>query len=76
VVFLNSKQNTTFQKMTRDDFMAFFRDDDCLNTLSVADRIEVFSQILLGSSDFTKKLLNDVLSDYCTDHLEVEDHGD
>ncbi|MBK8855236.1 MAG: hypothetical protein IPN10_14315 [Saprospiraceae bacterium] len=62
--------------MTRDDFMAFFRDDDCLNTLSVADRIEVFSQILLGSSDFTKKLLNDVLSDYCTDHLEVVDHGD
>lgn len=54
--------------------MCFFRDDECLNTLSVADRIEVFSQILLGSSDFTTKLLNDVLSDYCVDHIEVIEH--
>jgi hypothetical protein len=60
--------------MTRDDFMAFFRDDECLNTLSVADRIEVFSQILLGSSDFTAKLLNDVLADYCVDHIEVVEY--
>jgi hypothetical protein len=61
--------------MTRDDFMAFFRNDECLNTLSAADRIEVFSQILLGSSDFTKKLLDDILSDYCVGHLGVVEHG-
>lgn len=60
--------------MTRDDFMCFFRDDECLNTLSIADRIEVFSQILLGSGDFTVKLLNDVLSDYCVDHIEIIEH--
>lgn len=62
-------------KMTRDDFMAFFRDDEFLNTLSADDRIEVFAQILLGSSDFTKELLDDVLSDYGVAHLEVIDHG-
>lgn len=62
-------------KMTRDDFMAFFRDDEFLNTLSSDDRIEVFAQILLGSSDFTKELLDDVLSDYGVAHLEVIDHG-
>ncbi len=61
--------------MTRDDFMTFFRDDECLNTLSVGDRIEVFSTILLGSSDFKKSLLDELLSDYCVEHLEVLDHG-
>jgi hypothetical protein len=65
-----------FTKMTRDEFMAFFRDDEFLNTLSVDDRIEVFSNILLGSSDITKKLLDDVLSDYGVYHLEVVDYGD
>ncbi len=64
-----------FTKMTRDEFIAFFRDDECLNTLSVDDRIEVFAQILLGSSDFTKEFLDDVLSDYGVEHLEVVDHG-
>lgn len=62
--------------MTRDDFMAFFRDQEYLNTLSANDRVEVFSQILHGSSDFTKELLDDVLSDYGVAHLEVIDHGD
>ncbi|MBK8051749.1 MAG: hypothetical protein IPK35_00360 [Saprospiraceae bacterium] len=61
--------------MTRDDFMAFFRDTDCLNILSVDDRIEVFSTILLGSSDFKKSLLDEIFSDYGVEHLEVIDHG-
>jgi len=61
--------------MTRDDFMAFFRNEECLNALSVADRKEVFSFILLGSSDFTKKLLDDILSDYCVENLEVVEYG-
>jgi hypothetical protein len=56
---------------TRDDFMEFFRDDEMLNLLSVDDRIEIFSYILLGSSDFTKKLFDDIFSDYCVSHLEV-----
>lgn len=77
------EKNCTFEfsteysltKMTRDDFMAFFRDNECLNTLSVGDRVEVFSYIMIGSSDFTKKLLDAVLSDYCVENLEVLDYG-
>lgn len=55
----------------RDDFMRFFRDDDQLNTLSVADRIEVFSTILLGSTDFRLQLLESIFSDYGVTHLKV-----
>jgi hypothetical protein len=57
--------------MSRDDFMDFFRDDDKLNQLSVDDRIEVFSTILLGSSDFTKTLLDEIFRDYCVSNLEI-----
>lgn len=57
--------------MTRNDFMEFFRDTDKLNELSPDDRIEVFSTILLGASDFTKELLDTILSDYCVEHLSV-----
>jgi hypothetical protein len=56
---------------TRDDFMNFFRDDESLNTLSPDDRIEVFSTILLGSSDFKKELFAEIFSDYCVSHLDV-----
>ena len=58
-------------EMTRDDFMDFFRNDESLNTLSPDDRVEVFSTILLGSSDFKKKLFDEIFSDYCVSHLEV-----
>ena len=34
------------KKMNRDHFMAFFRNDEKLNTLSSEDRMEVFLQIL------------------------------
>jgi hypothetical protein len=61
--------NTTI--ITRDDFMNFFRDDESLNTLSPDDRIEVFSTILLGSSDFKKELFDEIFSDYCVSHLDV-----
>jgi hypothetical protein len=55
----------------RDDFMEFFRDNEKINTLSVNDRIEVFSTILVGSSDFNKNLLDEIFSDYCVTHLKV-----
>lgn len=58
-------------RMTRDQFMAFFRDDECLNELSVGDRIEVFSTILLGSSDFKKSLFDEIFSDYGVNHLDI-----
>lgn len=57
--------------MNRNDFMNFFRNNEMLNTLSVDDRIEIFSTILLGSSDFKKQLFDDIFIDYCVSHLEV-----
>ncbi|MEN9441665.1 MAG: hypothetical protein RLZ33_1742 [Bacteroidota bacterium] len=59
------------ENLTRGQFMKFFRNDDLLNTLSVDDRIEVFSSILAGNSDFKKELLDKVLSDYEVTNLEV-----
>jgi len=59
------------EKITVDDFMTFFRDDESINKLSVDDRIEVFSTILLGSSDFKKELFDELFSDYNINHLEV-----
>ena len=51
--------------------MKFFRDNDKLNELTVDDRIEIFRTILIGSSDLTKDLLNEILGDYSVDNLEV-----
>ena len=33
--------------------------------------MEVFSTILLGGSDLTKELLNEILKDYAVSNLEV-----
>jgi hypothetical protein len=57
--------------ISRDQFMDFFRNNDSVNTLSVSDRKEVFSTILLGSSDITKKLLDSILNDYCVENIQV-----
>jgi hypothetical protein len=64
-----------YQKISREDFMKFFRDTEKLNELTVDDRIEIFRTILVGSSDLTKDLLNEVLGDYCVDNLEVIDRN-
>jgi hypothetical protein len=64
-----------FMMQTREDFMSFFRDDERLDLLTVEDRTEVFSQILLGSSDFEKQLFDELLSDYCAANLTVVDIG-
>lgn len=56
---------------TREDFLSFFRDDEKLNLLSCDDRVEIFSQILLGNSDFSKTLLDEILSDYGVSSLEI-----
>ncbi len=53
--------------------MKFFRDNEKLNELYADDRVEVFRTILVGSSDFTKNLLDEILSDYCVSNLEVID---
>ncbi len=60
-----------YQNISREDFMNFFRDTEKLNELTPDDRIEIFRTILLGSSDFSKDLLNEILSDYSVSNLEV-----
>ncbi len=55
--------------------MKFFRDTEKLNELTPDDRVEIFRTILLGSSDFSKDLLNEILGDYCVDNLEVIDRN-
>lgn len=64
-------ESKAFKEITREDFMNFFRDSEKLNLLSVDDRIEVFSTILLGSSDFKKPLFDSIFSDYCITKLDV-----
>lgn len=64
-----------YQKISREDFMKFFRDDEKLNELTTDDRIEIFRTILVGSSDITKELLDDILSDYSVPNLEIIDNG-
>jgi len=60
-----------YQQIAREDFMKFFRDDEKLNELSVDDREEIFRTVLVGNSDFTKDLLDEVLSDYSVSNLEI-----
>jgi hypothetical protein len=61
--------------MSREEFMDFFRDDQSISELSPNDRIEIFKTILIGSSDITKDLLDQVLQDYCVSNLEVREIG-
>ncbi len=65
----------TYTDLSRAEFMEFFRDDEKLNELTVDDRIEVFSEVLVGSSDITKELLDKVISDYGVSNLVVVDLG-
>lgn len=59
------------EKISRNEFMDFFRDADKLNELTPDDRVEIFRTILLGSSDLTLNLLNEILSDYSVDNFEI-----
>lgn len=53
-----------YTSITRQDFMHYFRDDEMLNQLTTDDRIEIFQQVLPGSSDITQELLGNLLRDY------------
>lgn len=63
--------------MGPEEFIEFFRDDEQLNTLSADHRMELFLHALVGNSDLTKELLDEVLTDYdggsYDEHLEVID---
>jgi len=60
-----------YEDITRQNFMDFFRDTEKLNELTVDDRIEIFRTVLLGNSDFTKELFDQIFSDYSVSHLDV-----
>ncbi|MGC1631935.1 MAG: hypothetical protein WA749_07455 [Gelidibacter sp.] len=60
-----------YLQISREEFMKFFRDDEKLNELTADDRVEIFRTILVGSSDLTMDLLNEVLGDYSVSNLEV-----
>lgn len=60
-----------YQKISREDFMNFFRDTEKLNELTPDDRVEIFKTILLGSSDITVDLFNEILGDYSVENLKV-----
>ncbi|MCZ8343568.1 MAG: hypothetical protein O9301_11080 [Leptospira sp.] len=51
--------------------MNFFRDVDKMNELTPDDRIEIFRSVLLGSTDITKELLDDLINNYSVGNLEV-----
>lgn len=46
-----------YKNMTLEDFMNFFRDVEKLTELTVEERVEIFQTILLGSSDFTERII-------------------
>lgn len=64
----NTKPTT---KITRQQFMEFFRSEEGYNQLTPDDAVEIFSSVLKGSSDFTKELLDKVLADYGVENLKV-----
>ena len=74
-MFFQEKRNgrTAIPQISANQAMNFFNDPESLNTLSAADRIKVFKTIMVGSSDFTKELLDSILSDYNVKNLEVTD---
>lgn len=67
--FINSIKNDNV--ITRDQFMDAFRSNEFLNSLTPDDRREIFSQVLLGSSDLTKEFLEKVLQDYNVSNIEI-----
>jgi hypothetical protein len=64
-------KSTLKEMMKREDFMEFYRDDHNLHRLTLDDRIEIFSTVLLGACDFKKELLDEIFLDYCVTHLMV-----
>ena len=60
-------------KVDRETFMEFFRSESYCNMLSVDDKREVFLGSLAGSSDITKELLEELLSDYDVGNLTISE---
>ena len=61
----------TYENITREELMTFFSTMEKLNEITPEDCVEIFRTVLLGSSDLTKELVQEILSDYFVDHLKV-----
>jgi len=59
------------QQITRADFIEFFRDEERLNELTVADRVEIFRTVLTANLDVSKDLLNEILKNHTVCNLDV-----
>lgn len=57
--------------MNRQKFMEYFRSQKFDEQITVDDRIEIFSQCLMGSSDITKELLEQLFQDYSVENLKI-----
>jgi len=57
--------------ITRNEFMEFFRSDEGYAQLSVDDALEIFLDILKGSSDLTEDLLLSLLDAYGVTDITV-----
>lgn len=71
---LNSGEGDEPQTITRDQFMRFFRDTEGKGydfTLANEDKIEVFMSALPGSSDLTRRLLEELCENYDTRLIDV-----
>lgn len=52
------------EKITREEFMEFFRSKDFHSKVTPDDCVEIFRTVLTGSSDITTTLINEVIKDY------------
>lgn len=51
--------------------MEYFRSEKFDQEISVDDRVEIFLQCLMGSSDITKELLEELFQDYSVENLKI-----
>jgi len=58
-------------KITRQQFMDFFRADDFQEKITADDALEIFCGVLKGSSDITLELLDELCGNYGVDLGEV-----
>jgi len=64
-------KNMDHKEITREEFMAYYRSDRYSEELSPDDKMEVFMGSIHGSSDLTKSVLEELLSDYGNEDLII-----
>lgn len=60
-------------KITREDFMEFWRSDAMPEVLTIDDRMEIFASAPVGASDITKETLDEILEEYQVNNLNIEE---